>query len=130
MVKSVPVSLTINPVTQVADVEVKRASTKLILPSVVAAGSDNNIAPKIIKMIKLATSVRDGWTLNLPIFLLISVNTPTRLKIRNILAKNTPAPYASTMPSGLNKGANKAWFQFEPVLRKKRKNRKEADRVT
>jgi len=47
--KSFPVSRTINPVTQVAEVAVKRALIKLmLLPLLEAAGRVSNIAPVVI----------------------------------------------------------------------------------
>jgi len=52
-VKEEPVSRTVRPVTQTAEVEVKRASIKEISPDVVEKGSMSRNAPASIAVMKL-----------------------------------------------------------------------------
>jgi hypothetical protein len=55
------VSTTINPVTQIAEVEVNRASIKLIFPETVLKGSIRRKAPKKMAAAKLMASTWAGW---------------------------------------------------------------------
>jgi len=59
-VKRVPVSTTVNPVTQTADVAVKRASMNLSLPVADIDGRVSNVAPIKIVVANPATRIVDG----------------------------------------------------------------------
>jgi len=61
--KQAPVSTTVSPVTQTAEVDVKRASMKEISPDVVEKGSMRRNAPASIAAIKL--NIRKEAGLNL-----------------------------------------------------------------
>jgi hypothetical protein len=61
IVKYVAVSTTMSPVTQMAEVEVKRASTKEIRPETVQTGSMRSRAPKKMAAAKLIANTWAGW---------------------------------------------------------------------
>jgi hypothetical protein len=60
MERSFPVSMTIRPVTQTAEVEVKRASTTLRWSFVAEKGNQRRIPPVIITAAKLRTKILAG----------------------------------------------------------------------
>ena len=59
-VRSFPISITTSPVTQTAEVEVKRASTKARWPLEAEKGSQRKIPPVKITAAKLRTNIRVG----------------------------------------------------------------------
>jgi hypothetical protein len=60
VLKSLPTSITTNPVTQTAEVEEKRASTNRRFPWVAEKGNRRRIPPIIITAAKLRTKILAG----------------------------------------------------------------------
>lgn len=66
-VKEAAVSCTVNPVTHIAEAEVKRASTKDKCFAWVLKGNNNRTVPKRMAPIKLMASTWAGWNLRSPL---------------------------------------------------------------